>query len=151
MLFVHTIPIVNHELSMYHAPVHAPSRPFFRNVHHRQLQHFQKTVVGWEYGFRFGHLPQLTVEAFDGIRGINQPADGVGKLEISAQIYPVFPPGCSDPGIFLPPDFLKIIQSRQRCRFFCINHSLSCAERSIANKRGKPYNIEDGEQCERNG
>ena len=102
---------------MDHAPIHAPSRPFLRNIHHRQIQHFQKAFVRREYRFRFGHLSELAVEAFDGIRGINQSADGVGKLEIRAQICPVFPPGRHDSGIFLSPDFLEIVQSRQRCRF----------------------------------
>ena len=84
MLFRHTLSIVNHALSMDHAPVHAPPGPFFRNVHHRQIQHFHKAVVCGKDGLRFGHLPQLAVETLDGVRGIDQPADGVGELEIGA-------------------------------------------------------------------
>ena len=91
-------------------PIHTPSRPFFRNIHHRQIQQFSEGVVCGEYGLRLGHLPELAIEALYGVRGINQSADGVGELEIGAQIGPVFPPGCCNPGIFLPPDFLKIIQ-----------------------------------------
>lgn len=119
MLFRHTISVANRELSMDHAPVHTLPRPFFRNVHHRQIQHFQKGVVRGEDGFRLGYFSELAVEAFDGVRGINQPADGVGKPEIGAQICPVFSPGRGDPGIFLTPDSLKIVQSFQRCRFVC--------------------------------
>lgn len=77
MLFRHTVSVEDHELSVDHAPIHAPPRPFLRNIHHRQIQHFQKAVVRREYRFRFGHLSELAVEAFDGIRGINQSADGV--------------------------------------------------------------------------
>ena len=53
MLFGHTLSIVNHELGMDRTPVHAPSRPFFRNVHHRQIQHFQKAVVRGECGLLY--------------------------------------------------------------------------------------------------
>ena len=94
MLFRHTISVEDHELGVDHAPIHAPARPFLRNIHHRQIQHFQKAVVCREYRFRFGHLSELAVEAFDGIRGINQSADGVGKLEIRAQICRVYPKNC---------------------------------------------------------
>ena len=69
MLPGHTITVVNHELGVDHAPIYAAPRPFIRNIHHRQIQHFQKAVVRREYGFRFGHLPELAIEAFDGIRG----------------------------------------------------------------------------------
>lgn len=117
MSFGHTICVVDFELGMDYTPVHAPPGPFFRNVNHGQIQHFQKAVVRGEYGFRFGHLSELSIESLDGIRGINQSADGLGELEICAQVRPVFPPGHRDPGIFLTPDFLEIVQSGQCCHF----------------------------------
>ena len=56
-----------------HAPILASSGPFFRNIHHGQIEHLEKAVVRRKDRFRFGHLTELTVETFDGVRGIDQP------------------------------------------------------------------------------
>ena len=57
------------------APVLPPTRPLFRNIHHRQIQHFQQTVVCRENALGFCDLPQLPIKAFDRVRGIDQTAD----------------------------------------------------------------------------
>lgn len=74
------------------SPVLAVARPFLCDVHHCQVQHFYKAVVGGEYGFGFGYFPQLAVEPFDRIRRVYQPPDRFWILEIRGQGCPVFIP-----------------------------------------------------------
>ena len=57
------------------APILLTTRPLFRNIHHRQIQHFQQTVVCRKDALGFCDLPQLPVKAFDRVRGIDQTAD----------------------------------------------------------------------------
>lgn len=40
-------------------PILAVTGPFFRDVYHRQIQHFQEAVIGGKYGLGFRHFPQL--------------------------------------------------------------------------------------------
>ena len=56
---------------MDHAPVLTPASPFFRNVHHGQIQHFQEAVVCGEHGFRLSNLSELAIEPFNGVRGLD--------------------------------------------------------------------------------
>jgi len=76
-------------LGIDHAPVLPPTGPFFRNVHHSQIQHFQQAVVRWEDGFGLGNLSKLAVEPFYRVGGINKAANLLWILEICAQIRPV--------------------------------------------------------------
>ena len=64
----------------------------FRNIHHRQIQHFQQTVVCRENALGFCNLPQLPVKALDRVRGIDQTADLRRIFEVGAEVRPVFPP-----------------------------------------------------------
>lgn len=68
------------------APVLLVSRPFFRDAHRGQIQHFQQAVISWKYGFGFGRFPQLTVKALDGIRGVDEPSDRFRILESGGEI-----------------------------------------------------------------
>ena len=70
------------KLRVDNAPITPFSRPFFGDVHHRQIQHFQQAVIGWEHGFRLGNLAQLAVEPFNGIGGVNQCPNLLRILEI---------------------------------------------------------------------
>ena len=63
----HTLSEIDGHLGVDQTPVLAASGPFFGNVHHGQIQHFQQAVIGGEHGFGFGHLAQLAVEALDGL------------------------------------------------------------------------------------
>ena len=63
-------------------PILSVSGPFFRDIHHGQIQHFQKTVIRRKYRFGFSDLSELTVKSLDGIRGIDQTADRFRILEI---------------------------------------------------------------------
>ena len=74
---------------MDHAPVLPPSRPLFRDVHHRQIQHFQQAVVCGKHRFGLGHLAQMATETLYGVGGIDQPAYLLRVLEICTQIGPV--------------------------------------------------------------
>ena len=78
---------------MDQVPVLTPSVPFFRNVHHRQIQHFQQAVVGRKNGFGLGDFPQLAVKALYRVGCIDQATNRFRVLEIGAQIRPVLPPG----------------------------------------------------------
>lgn len=42
---------VDSHLGMDQAPVLPPSGPFFRNIHHGRIQHFQRAVIGGKDGF----------------------------------------------------------------------------------------------------
>ena len=44
-LISHSFGEIDSELGMDQVPVLTPSVPLFRNVHHRQIQHFQQAVV----------------------------------------------------------------------------------------------------------
>ena len=80
----HAVGKVDSQLGVDDAPVLASARPFFRNVHHGQIQHLQQAVVRWENRLGLGHLPQLAVKALNGVGGIDQPPDFLWKFEISA-------------------------------------------------------------------
>ena len=70
VLFGHAPGKVDGQLRVDHAPVLPPSRPLFRDVHHRQIQHFQQAVVCGKHRFGLGHLAQLAVEALYGVGGV---------------------------------------------------------------------------------
>ena len=92
---------------MNHAPALSAAGPLFRDVDHRQIQHFEKTVIGRKHGFRLGYLPELTVEAFDRVGRIDQPSKFLRKLKISAEICPVIPPRLRNLRILLVLVFCK--------------------------------------------
>ena len=85
MLIRHTLSEVDRQLRMDPAPVLPATRPLFRNVHHRQIQHFQQTVVCRENTLGFGDLSQLPIKAFDRVRGIDQTADFLRIFEVSTE------------------------------------------------------------------
>lgn len=70
-------------------PVLTMPCPFLCDVHHRQIQHFQQTVVSRENGFGFCHLAQLAVKAFNGVGRINQASDCFRIFEIGGQSCPI--------------------------------------------------------------
>ena len=109
----HSVGKVDRQLSVDHAPVLTPARPFPGNIHHGQIQHFEQAVIGGENGFGLGHLPQLAVKALNGVGGVDQPAYLLWVLEVSTQIWPVVPPGAGDFGVFLVPVFRENLQRVQ--------------------------------------
>lgn len=70
-------------------PVLPVSGPFFRDIHSCQIQHFQKAVIRWENRFAFSHFPELTIESFNGICGVNQASYCLRIFEISGQGCPL--------------------------------------------------------------
>ena len=56
-------------LGMDQAPVLTASSPFFANIYHGQIQHFQQAVIGRKHGFGFCHLAQLAVNTLNGVGG----------------------------------------------------------------------------------
>ena len=57
MLFGHALGEVNRQLCVDLAPVPLPSCPFLRDVHHRQVQHFEKAVVRRKDRSGLGYFP----------------------------------------------------------------------------------------------
>ena len=47
----------NLKLAMNNSPILTFTGPFFCNIHHSQIEHFQKTFVGREDGFGFCDFP----------------------------------------------------------------------------------------------
>ena len=78
---------INFKLGMDLSPVLPVSGPFFRDIHGCQIQHFQKAVIRRKNRFAFGHFPELTVESFHCIGGINQPSY---SFQIGHQFFDVF-------------------------------------------------------------
>ena len=93
MLFGYPVAVVDYQLSVDAAPVLSATSPFFRDVLHSQIQHFEKAVISRKYGLCLSHFLQLPVEAFYGIGRIDQLSELLWELEISAEIRPVFIPG----------------------------------------------------------
>ena len=62
--------------------IFSTSCPFFCDIHHSQIQHFQQAIIRWEYRLSFGDLAQLAVEILNGIRGVNKCAHLLRILEI---------------------------------------------------------------------
>lgn len=96
----HTARIEHDQLRVDHVPFLPPASPFFRNIHHGQIQHFQQAVIRREYRLFPGHFPKLPVEALDRVGRIDQVAYLLRVLEIGAQVGPIFPPGMRNPGVF---------------------------------------------------
>lgn len=63
------------------SPILSMVSPFFRDIHHAQIQHFQETVIGKEHCFGFCDLSQLSVKSPDGIHSIDQATDRFRVLE----------------------------------------------------------------------
>ena len=93
MLLGHTLGKLDGHLGVDQAPILPTSGPFFRNVHHGQIQHFQQAVISGKHQFGLGHLAELAVETLNGVGGVDQPAYLLGVLEVGAEIGPVGTPG----------------------------------------------------------
>ena len=96
----YTVSKVDGQLCMDPAPIHPPAGPFFRTVHHCQMQHFEEAVVRRKDGFCLCHLAKLTFETLYGIGRIDEPTYFLRILEVGAQVRPVIPPGLGDFRIF---------------------------------------------------
>ena len=113
MLFGHALGKVDCHLGVNQAPILSPSSPFFRNVHHGQIQHFQQAVISGKHRFGLGHLAQLAVETLNGVGGVDQPAYLLGILEVATEIGPVGTPGLGDCRVFLVSALFKDVQGIQ--------------------------------------
>ena len=88
-LFRHSVPEEDSRLGIDYAPILPPSRPLFRDVYHRQIQHLEQAVICGENRFGLGYFSELTVESFDGVGGIDQPPHPLRILEIGAKVWPI--------------------------------------------------------------
>ena len=113
MLLRHAPGKVNGQLGVDQAPILPPPGPFFRNVHHGQIQHFQQAVISGKHRFGLGHLAQLAIKPLNGIGGVDQPAYLLGILEVGAEISPVGTPGLGDFRVFLVSALFKDVQGIQ--------------------------------------
>ena len=84
MLFRYPVTVVDYQLSVDTAPILTASCPFFSDILHSQIQHFEKTVIGRKYGLCLSHFLQLAVKALYGVGGIDQLTQIFGQsLEIN--------------------------------------------------------------------
>ena len=113
MLLRHAPGKVNGQLGVDQAPVLPSSGPFFRNVYHGQIQHFQQAVIRGKDRLGLCHLAQLAVKSLNGIGGVDQPAYLLGILEVGAEISPVGTPGLGDFRVFLVSALFKDVQGIQ--------------------------------------
>jgi len=56
LLFRDAITVIDSQLGEDLAPVNSAAGPFFRNIPHSQIQHFEKAVICRENGLGFCHL-----------------------------------------------------------------------------------------------
>ena len=56
------------------APIPVPPSPFFCEVHCRQIEKFEQSIIGREDRSRFGGFPELPVEILDLVGRVNHPA-----------------------------------------------------------------------------
>ena len=117
LLFRDAITVIDSQLGEDLAPVNSAAGPFFRNIPHGQIQHFEQAVIRRENGLGFCHFPELAVESLNIVRGIDQSAKLFRKLEIGAEIGPVPAPGFGDLGVLLVLFFSEILQSIQGALF----------------------------------
>ena len=113
VLFGHALGKVDRHLGVNQAPILSPPGPFFRNVHHGQIQHFQQAVISGKHRFGLGHLAELAVETLNCVGGVDQPAYLLGILEVGAEISPVGTPGLGDFRVFLVSALFKDVQGIQ--------------------------------------
>jgi hypothetical protein len=71
--------------------------PFLLDVAERQAEQFARRLVMREVAARLDHFPNLHVEAFDRVRGVEHPADveriGQGRPNASPVAFPDGPDG----------------------------------------------------------
>ena len=101
---------IDFQLGMNLSPVLPMASPFFRDIHSCQIQHFQKAIIRRENRLAFGHFPELTIESFNGICGVNQPSYCLRIFEISGQGCPVIMPGFIDFWVLGIPFILEQFQ-----------------------------------------
>ena len=68
------------------------------------MRHFQQAVIGGKDGLGLGLLAQLTVNALNGIGGVDQPVHLLGIFETGTEMGPLGPLG--------PRDFWVLLTQR---------------------------------------
>ena len=111
----YTLGKVDGRLGMDQASVLPTSGPFFRNIHHSQIQYFQQTIISRKHRFGLGYLAQLTVETPQWRWWCRSACAPPGGLEIGAEIGPIGPPELGDFRVFLVLALPKGVQSIQGC------------------------------------
>ena len=79
-----TVAVVDDELGVNVAPVLASPGPFLRNILHCQIQQLEQTVIGRKDRAGLCHLPELPVETFDRVGGIDKLPEIRRKFEVGA-------------------------------------------------------------------
>ncbi len=85
-LFRHSVGAVHSQLGVNDSPVLSAAGPFFRDIQHGQIQHFQQAVVRGRNSLGFCHFAKLTVEAFYCVGRIDEPPKLFRKFETGAQV-----------------------------------------------------------------
>ena len=95
---------------MDQAPILPTAGPLLGDVHGCKVEHFKQAVIAGEHRFSFGNLPELAVESFDGISGINELPYLARILEIGRELRPAVSSGFRYFRIFFVPFFSKGVQ-----------------------------------------
>ena len=64
VLFRDPVAVIDNQLCVDTAPVLTAACPFFCDVLHSQIQHFEKAIIGRKYRLCLSHFLELSVEAF---------------------------------------------------------------------------------------
>ena len=80
-----------------------------------EVKDFEDGVIGGEMSFRFRDFAELVVEALDGVRGVNDPADLGRELEERDELFPAVTPRFHHGRVAVAPLDLERVQ-RVSCR-----------------------------------
>jgi len=88
--------VKNAELVEGEAPVSDRHRPAVCGSHQRQVEDLCGGLIGGEPAFGFDGASQDTVDALDGVGGVDDPPDFWGVIEDGDDAFPIAFPGLHD-------------------------------------------------------
>jgi len=120
------------KLQITTVPRHNGLGPIVGDVSDGDKEEFLECVFGGKSTFCFGDFPQLPVEAFNGVSGVDEPSNLGPELEHAAQALPISPPVCDRRGVFFAPSLLQFAQRDKGCGFVgsLIDFFEACAKRA---------------------
>ena len=80
------------------------------NVPQAEVQQIHRRLVGREMSTRLGHLPELEVDGFDGIRRVHDSAQLDRVVEEWDELVPGSPPHVDHTGILAAPFGVEVLE-----------------------------------------
>ena len=68
-----------------------------------QVKYFSNRLNGWERSLVFDDFSELAIVTFDGVGGVNHPANFAWKVKECGEFFPIFFPGADSAGILTAP------------------------------------------------